>query len=393
MHVDVLGLWSGPERDSFSTVASRWESGTGAVLDWEDSQDVAGDLAARLAAGDPPDVAVLPNPGLLRALADQGVLVPLDADRFARDYGPAWIDLGSRDGTLYGVVVKVSSKATVWYSPRVFAAEGYRVPATWDDMTALADDVVAHGRAAFSVVAPRGPGSGWALTDWVAQLVLGACGPELYDRWVAAEIPWTDACVRGAFDRFTGVVRTPGYVLGGAAGILATSDATGADPLFTDPPGAAMHPLASFAQGFIASAHPDLEPGEDYDVFAFPPVDPDLAGATTVGGDVVVLLDDTRAARSFVTFLAGADAQRAWVELGGYTSANRQVPPQAYRDPVARRIAADLAGAELVRFGAGDLMPAPVQRAWWAGMVTLVEDPTSLDAMLDAMTRTAAGAR
>jgi alpha-glucoside transport system substrate-binding protein len=387
--VDVVGLWSGPEYDAFATVASAWEDDTGAVVDWHGSQDIARDLAARLEADDPPDVAVLPNPGLLHGLADEGALVPIGADRFDDDYSTAWLDLGSDDGELYGVFAKVSSKATVWYSPGTFAA----VPETWDALTALADQLATDGLAPFSVVAPKGPGSGWALTDWIAQLVLGACGPELYDRWVAAEIPWTDPCVRGAFDRFIALVTTPGYVLGGTEGILTTSDADGVLPLYTEPPSAAMYPMASFAQGFITSAFPDLVPGDDYDWFPFPAVDPARAGAITVGGDVVVMMTDTPAARSFLTFLAGADAQTAWVELGGYTSANRSVPPDAYADPVARAIADQLTAAEVTRFGAGDLMPAEVQRAWWAGMLELVEDPTTLDPLLASLTALAADAR
>ncbi|NUU19570.1 carbohydrate ABC transporter substrate-binding protein [Cellulomonas humilata] len=391
--VDVVGLWSGPEYDAFATVAAAWEDDTAAVVDWHGSQDIARDLATRLAADDPPDLAVLPNPGLLHDLVDEGALVPLDLDPFDQDYSPAWLDLGSDGGELYGVFAKVSSKATVWYSPPTFAADGDDVPATWDDLTVLADRMVADGRTPFSVVAPTGPGSGWALTDWVSQLVLGACGPQVYDRWVAAEIPWTDDCVRGAFDRFVALIGTPGYVLGGTEGILTTSDADGVLPLYTDPPSAAMYPMASFAQGFITSAYPDLVPGDDYGWFRFPAVDPEHAAAITVGGDVVVLMTDTPAARSFLTFLAGADAQAAWVELGGYTSANRSVPSDAYADPVARSIADQLTHAEVTRFGAGDLMPAELQRAWWAGMLDLVEDPATLDALLASLTRIAANAR
>ncbi|VTR78352.1 Multiple sugar-binding protein [Cellulomonas hominis] len=396
-HVDVLGLWSGPELDGFRTVAAVWEHDTGGVVDWDGSQDVARDLATRLSAGDPPDVAVLPNPGLLRALARDGALVPLDRvldpERVARDYAPAWLDLGSHDGVLYGVFSRAANKGTVWYSPRDFAAAGYTVPATWDELMALADRMVADGRTPFSVVAPRGPGSGWALTDWVASLVLTTCGPQVYDGWVAAEIPWTDPCVRESFTRLGTVLATPGYVLGGARAVLTTGDAEGVLPVYADPPEAAMYPLASFAQGFLTQAYPDLSAGTDYDAFPFPPVDPACAGSVTVGGDVVVLLRDTPAARSFLAFLTGAAAQEAWVRLGGHTSVNRSVPPGAYPDGVARAVADDLTGAEVVRFGAGDLMPAAVQRAWWDVMLRLVEDPAGVDEVLASLTEVAAAAR
>lgn len=392
--VDVVGLWSGPELAAFQTVTAAWEQGTGASVEWEGSEDLTGTLAGRLEAGEAPDVAVLPNPGLLHELAAAGSLVPLDSaldgDRLREDYAPAWIDLGTHDGELYGIFTKVSNKSTVWYSPDAFVAAGYTVPTTWDELIALADEVVADGGAPFSVVAPSGPGSGWALTDWVSQLVLNLCGPDLYDRWVAAEVPWTDPCVRQSFELFLQVVHTDGYVYGGTTAILSTGDAAGLDPLFTDPPGAFMYDMASFAQGFIALRHPDEEPGTGYDFFPFPTVDEQHAGGVSFGGDVVVMLTDTPAARSFVTHLVGAEAQEAWIALGGFTSVNRNVSPDAYPDDVAREVADHLISAEVVRSAAGDLMPAAVQRAWWSAMLRLVMDPAALDEVLTSMTAAAA---
>jgi alpha-glucoside transport system substrate-binding protein len=313
-------------------------------------------------------------------------------DAIRRDYAPAWIELGSHDGTPYGIVLKVTDKATVWYDPGAFAAAGYRVPATWEEMTALADRIVAAGGTPFSIVAPSGPAQGWALTDWISILVLTTCGPDRYDRWVAAAIPWTDPCIRRAFERFVTVVSTKGYVAGGSERILSTGDDVGADPLFTDPPSAWLYPFASFAGAFIAAGHPDLAAGTDYDVFRFPAVELANAGAVTVGADIPVLVTDTPTARSFLAFLASARAHEAWIRLGGFTSVNRGGSLDAYRDPVARTIAEGLVGARISRFSAGDLLPAGLQREWWAAMVELVEDPGQLDAILERLTAAAARA-
>ena len=83
-------------------------------------------------------------------------------------------------------------------------------------MITLADRIVADGHTPFSVVAASGPASGWALTDWISEIVLNNCGPDLYDQWIAAEIPWNDACIKQSFDMFTDIVSTKGYVLGGS---------------------------------------------------------------------------------------------------------------------------------------------------------------------------------
>jgi len=92
-HVRVLGLWSGPELESFMTVKAAWEKDTGGIVDWEGTQDLPAVLTARLQAGNPPDIASLPNPGLMQQLAREGKLVPLnsfmDMNQFNKDYAPA----------------------------------------------------------------------------------------------------------------------------------------------------------------------------------------------------------------------------------------------------------------------------------------------------------------
>ena len=396
-HVHVLGLWSGPEFDSFEAVKSAWEKETGAIVDWEGTEDLPGALADHLQGGDPPDIAILPNLALMEQLADDGKLIPLDSVldmmEVRKDYAPAWIELGSHNGKLYGIFYKLTNKAAVWYNPKAFAAAAYTVPTTWNEMIALADTMVADGHSPFSVVAASGPASGWALTDWISEIVLNNCGPDLYDQWIAAEIPWNHACIKQSFDMFTKIVTTPGYVLGDSQRIIATGDEVGADPLYTDPPTAYLCYLASFAQAFIAASYPDLKPGTDYDVFKFPTINPEYQGAVTVGADVPVMVSDSPAARSFMTYLAGAAAQESWIKLGGFPSVNRSVSADTYVDPVARSVAEELTEAEVSRFSAGDMMPTSLQRAWWRAMLDFVQDPSKVDSILDGLTAAAKSAQ
>jgi alpha-glucoside transport system substrate-binding protein len=395
-HVRVLGMWTGPEYDSFVSVKSTWEKDTGGVVDWEATRDPSASLDDSARTGDAPDIAILPNLGLVQRLARQGRLLPLDSvldmTRVRTDYAQSWLDLGSLDGKLYGIFYKVSDKSTVWYDPAAFTAGGYRVPTTWQDTIALANDMVADGRTPFSIAAASGPAIGWPLTDWVAQIVLGRCGPASYDKWVAADIAWTDPCIAASFRMFLDIVRSKGYVRGGTEGILTTSDSAGTYPVYATPPGAYMYYLASFAQAFIAEKYPQLRPGQDYRFFPFPTIDPRFRGAITIGADVIVLLRDTPAAREFLTYFAGAPAQQEWIELGGFTSVNRSVAPGSYADPVARAVAEHLTTATVTRFSAGDMMPAALQHAWWRAMVDLVKDPRQLDSRLAALTQLARAA-
>ena len=89
----------------------------------------------------PPNIAVLPQPGLIQDLASKGLLTPLGAETaaFVKDNygaGQSWVDLGTfkdKDGAakFYGFPYKADVKSLVWYSPENFEEAGYEVPKTW----------------------------------------------------------------------------------------------------------------------------------------------------------------------------------------------------------------------------------------------------------------------
>lgn len=199
---------------------------------------------------------------------------------------------------------------------------------------------------------------------------------------MAHEVPWTDPRIREAFERFGEIALNEDYVAGGEPAILATNFEVGSYLPFMEPPRAMLYYLASFTQGFIATQFPDLEPVADYDFFPFPTITSEYAGAVTAGADVVVVFRDSPTVRSFLNYLASAEAQTVWVERGGFTSVNQGVGAEAYPDELAAKAAEQLAAAPHLRFGAGDMMPAPVQEAFWSGLLDYLQNPDDLDQIL-----------
>ncbi len=65
-----------------------------------------------------------------------------------------------------------------------------------------------------------------------------------------------------------------------------------------------MYLIGSFTQGFIADEFPELKAGESYDFFPFPSLDPRFSSLTTVGADMVVMLNETAASRSLMKYPA-----------------------------------------------------------------------------------------
>ena len=105
--LEVAAVWSGAEQRHFELVLREFTRQTGVSVTYTSAgYGVPAFLAARLAEGRPPDVAFLPQPGLLDKYAAEHLLVPLNGivgDVMASNYSPAWRDLGSVGGTLYGV--------------------------------------------------------------------------------------------------------------------------------------------------------------------------------------------------------------------------------------------------------------------------------------------------
>jgi len=366
-----------------------WEEQTGGSVSFTGTRDLTAILTTRVQAGNPPDIAILPNPGYMQQLANAGNLISLnsflDMNAINQQYAKGWVDLGTVGGNLYAIFMKASDKGTVWYNPKTFQANNWTVPETWDDMIALSDQIVADNKvpaAPWSIAVESGAASGWPATDWMAEILLRKYGGDVYDALVNHTMSWTDPKIKDMWEMFGTVALTAGYVPGGATAVLATNFQDGTYLPFDTPPKAAMDYLGDFTAGFISTQFPDLAPVDDYNFFPFPVIDQQYAGGVTGGADLVVMFKDSPASESFIKYLASADAQSIWVKRGGFTSVNKMVSLDDYPDPLTKAAAQQLTGATLFRFGAGDSMPAAVQAAWWAGVLSYLQDPTQLDSVL-----------
>jgi ABC-type glycerol-3-phosphate transport system substrate-binding protein len=102
--------------------------------------DLAIMLNSRLAGGKPPDVAFIPQPGVVAELARRGVLKPLRPDTSGavrQNFSAYWQQLGTVDGQLYGFYVKVANKSVIWYRTDMFDEAGVEPPNTWDELTSI----------------------------------------------------------------------------------------------------------------------------------------------------------------------------------------------------------------------------------------------------------------
>jgi len=235
------------------------------------------------------------------------------------------------EGTVYGAFFKADTKSLVWYSPPVFDAMGYEVPATWDEMMALTDQIVADGGVPWSCGIESAEATGWVSTDWIQDILLRAQGADFVEQWALHEVPWTDAAIKEAFETYYDICADDTYALGGAQGTLNTSFLESLYPPFEDPPGAYMVRQASFAGGVIAEQFPDLVAGEDYTFFMFPEMDGSIGAPMQGGADVMALFNaDNKATVALMNYVFGAEGGKALAASGWGLSPNNQVTAGDY---------------------------------------------------------------
>lgn len=393
--VEVLTVWQDAEAAAFDRVLTGFEQRTGATITLTSTSGdaMAVVLGQRLEAGDPPDVALVPQPGLVAELAQRGVLVPIDSlvgERVAHDWAPVWQRLGTVDGELVALWFKASDKSLIWYSIGRFEDAGLVPPSDLDGLAAVVAALTEHSGPPLSLTGAAN--DAWTLTDWFENLYLRLAGPQAYDALAERRIPWTHESVARTLDAMAGLLAAE-HVL----------RAAGAETTFPESVAAVFAPDASaslvmegdFAPGVVAGGT-SAQLGIHVDVFPFPGVEP-TDRLVVAGGDAAVLLRDSEAARTLIRYLATPDSATIWAALGGFLSPNQSVPLTAYPDATTRRIARSLLEAgDGLRFDLSDLQPAAFGATpgagMWAELTRFVEDPRDVEAAMARLEEAASDA-
>lgn len=355
-NISVAAVWTGPEQANFTKVLGEFEKRTGAKVSFVPAQDpIVNFLGTKIAGGEPPDVAMIPQVGAIQQAVAKKWAKPVGEEvkaQLTKNYAKVWQDLGAVDGTQYGVYFKAANKSLIWYNAAAFDNAGASEPKTWKDFITTAETISASGVTPVSVAGA----DGWTLTDWFENVYLSQAGPEKYDQLAKHEIPWTDPSVKDALTTLAELFGKPELIAGGADGALQTEFPASVTQTFTggDQPKGAMVFEGDFVSINIAQTEAKI--GTDAKVFPFPAVGADSPVVT--GGDAAVALKDSKGAQALLTWLASADAAKIWAEAGGFISPNKNLDSAAYPNDVQRTMAEALVAAgDDVRFDMSDQAP------------------------------------
>jgi alpha-glucoside transport system substrate-binding protein len=385
--VRVLGPYRGAEEATFLDMVALFEEQNPDIdVLYSTSAEFEALIDARIRAGDPSDVTVFAEPSTVARLARQGRLAPLWDEALAvydEQYTSAWKDLSSVDGTPYGLFHRVNARGWVWYNKPAWEAAGWVVPITWDELMALTEEMKASDIAPWCDAIESGAATGWKGIDWIENLLLRTQPVEVYDAWVAHELPFSSDEVRSNFEVLDGLWKQPEMTYGGPQTIALSNFQDPAGWLFERPPRCWMHMQRSIVTHYFpADVRADLD--EQVGVFMLPPIDEELPFTLQVEGEQYVVFKghDRDEVRRFIEFLGTPESVQPWAEAGGSLFPHIDQDLDWYASELDRTMAEAIMGATVARFDCSEEMDPRVVLAFREGVTDWISLNRTLDEVL-----------
>ena len=374
--VSIMFAFGGDQTQGFKDSLDPWAKTNNVKIKYIQASSFDTQIRSSVAGNNAPDIALFPQPGLLKDLQKQRKLQPLDdvldMSKLQSSIVPGFLDAATVGGKHYGVPVSMNIKSLVFYNKPAFTAAGYQVPTTIDELIALGNKIKASGTAPWCIGLESGAATGWPGTDWIEELVLKQAGPDVYDKWITHAVKFEDPQIKGAFDTYAKIALTKGDVFGGSKSIVSTAFGTAANPMFTKPPGCYLHKQGNFVtqQGFLSEAI-RAKIDTNLGVFPFPKGKFDTVEG---GGDVAALFTkgDSNVTKVLKELTEDPTFGAAWAGPSdrGFLSPHKDFDVAKYGNEITRSIAKIAYTASGIRFDGSDSMPAKVGAgSFWKGMV------------------------
>ena len=386
--VTVDGPFADADTVKFEQSVVAFEEATGIDVQYIGGKEFEGSIGVRVEAGDAPDIADFPQPGLLATFVRQGYVVDvstfLDEGWLNQQYNPSWLQMATIDGAdgpiMAGVFHRFNGKSLVWYPKDDFDAAGYTVPQTWDELLALTQMIADDGDPAWCIGIESGAATGWPATDWTEETMLRTTSLENYDAWVAGELPFNSPEVMNAIETWSEIWFNDAYVFGGRQSIVSTAFGDSPAGLFTDPPNCWLHRQANFITSFFPEGN---EYGVDYDFFYLPPIGDEFGRPFLIAGDLIAMMNDRPEVRALMEYFTTPQSTSGWLEGGGAISAHTSATEDMYGTAIDFAVSELVANATAFRFDGSDLMPGEVgSGSFWEQITSYVNGSIDLETAL-----------
>ena len=148
---DTVTIWSSVDQPVQDGLLKSLEAKLGGdvTVDWQKVENINQLIMTKIQAGDTPDIAFIPQPGVVKDIVSRDAAQPLndvvDMDALEESMVPGSLEAGTVEDELYGMLVSANVKGLVFYPKKAWEEAGYPTEvATIDDLNALTEQI---GRA------------------------------------------------------------------------------------------------------------------------------------------------------------------------------------------------------------------------------------------------------
>ena len=368
-----------PEATVMTNVFAHFTACTGIKIAYEATDQFETLLPVRVKGGNAPDIAIIPQPGLVATMVATGKAVPVTAavmQNINKYYNPAWKTFTTVGGKVYGAPFGASSKSLVWYSPAQFTKLGVKIPTTWAEMEAIGAKFVAAGKLPWCAGIESGAATGWPATDWIEEMALRELGPDLYNQWWAGKLKFSSPEMQGVMAKVAAWLGTKSQV--GDLQSVATRRFQDAGVPGLKDGTCGMLQQASFYSSMFPAGTTFGATG-DANAFYLPPTNSKFGKPIEGGAEFPVAFSKRPEVGVVQAYFSSPAYGTERAKLGGWTSANNGIPLSAYSDPVLKVVAESLQSKKgSIVFDASDLMPTAVNGAFWKEMTKFYAEGKSM---------------
>jgi alpha-glucoside transport system substrate-binding protein len=356
------------------------------TIKWQKVENINQLIITKIQSGDTPDIAFVPQPGLVTQMNGLGAIKPLDdvvdMDSLKSSMIPGTLESGTIDGKLYGLLVSANVKGLIFYNKKDWASKGYDASSVTDiaSLEALADKMKANGDTPWCFGIEADTATGWPATDWIETLVMKTAGADAYNDWVSHKTAFDNDDVKAAGQEMEKLLFGDGDVLGGIKSSTSINFGDAGTPMFASPAKCEMLMQGSFITGFFPdSVTSDLD--ANVGVFGFPSATSE--NPVEGGGDLLTMLNDSDNVKTVVKYLSQTDIGNDAAPTSSFFSPHKDFDTSLYPNQVTKDEADYAYGASTFLFDGSDSMPAEVGTgSFWKEMTAWISGDEDLDTAL-----------
>ncbi len=349
--------------------------------------DINSLIMTKIQANDAPDIALIPQPGVVANIVKRKKAFPLDD---VLDMGalkssmiPGSLDAGTVDGKLYGLLASANVKSLVFYNKKAWDKAGYQTPTSIDELNTLTDKIKSDGHVPWCFGIESDTATGWPATDWFEELVMKYGGAQGYNDWVSHKVKFDSDLVRQAADEFEKLLLTKGNTPADHKAIASTGFGDAENSMWKTDPGCWMFKQGSFITAFFPE---DVVKNfkTDVGVFGFPPATAGEKAPVLGGGDLAVLLNDSASAKKAMKLLSETDTGKSAAANGSsYLSPHSDFDSSLYTNPVIQEADKVVKNGSELLFDGSDQMPGEVGAgSFWKQVTSWITDQQDISTTL-----------